>query len=328
MTDNQTLPPSQGPEYARCRLCGHIQPAHRPDAGPCLECDCTSYSTAVPSVPASRTPAALRESDEEPLSPYYEHPACGFHWHGRDGMDIPVQEDGQPVCPRCELAKVQKQLDYTQRRRDEVGAECKRRGKIKLEQAETIARLERQLDEVRSQLGAEILRAGQAEGELRRLAAVPAAEEQPFRSDVGTEFVQQLDRLDGKALDAVEADLAAEEQPDNETPTVPPAAAGLPLPALDSATTGASALDAWARDPRGRNFLAHALVGLARDGWLRRKPSNGFEPGCICTEDAWPPHCPCRADAPPVVVPHACRNCEGIDPDTCLMNPARTDDQE
>lgn len=28
----------------------------------------------------------------------------------------------------------------------------------------------------------------------------------------------------------------------------------------------------------------------------------GFEPGCICTEDAWPPHCPCRADEQPAVV--------------------------
>ncbi|NDZ63592.1 hypothetical protein [Streptomyces cyaneofuscatus] len=40
---------------------------------------------------------------EPPLSPYYSHEACGFHWHGRDGMDIPMR-DGQPVCPRCELA--------------------------------------------------------------------------------------------------------------------------------------------------------------------------------------------------------------------------------
>jgi len=37
-----------------------------------------------------------------PLSPYYSHETCGFHWHGRDGMDIPMR-DGQPVCPRCEL---------------------------------------------------------------------------------------------------------------------------------------------------------------------------------------------------------------------------------
>lgn len=46
-----------------------------------------------------------RARAERPLSPYYEHPACGFHWHGRDGMDIPVR-DGQPVCPRCELRRL------------------------------------------------------------------------------------------------------------------------------------------------------------------------------------------------------------------------------
>jgi hypothetical protein len=45
---------------------------------------------------------------EAPLSPYYQHPACGFHWHGRDGMDVPIR-DGQPVCPRCELAETQKE---------------------------------------------------------------------------------------------------------------------------------------------------------------------------------------------------------------------------
>ena len=109
---------------------------------------------------------------EAPLSPDYEHPECGFHWHGRDGMDIPIR-DGQPVCPRCELAKVEKQLAYVQRMRDEVGEECKRRGRIKLEQAERIVRLERELDGVRDQLGKEMLRADEAE--LRRVAA----EEQP-----------------------------------------------------------------------------------------------------------------------------------------------------
>jgi hypothetical protein len=49
--------------------------------------------------------AELRRMIDEdaPLSPFYEHPDCGFRWHGRDGMDIPMR-DGQPVCPRCELA--------------------------------------------------------------------------------------------------------------------------------------------------------------------------------------------------------------------------------
>lgn len=59
---------------------------------------------------------------------------------------------------------------------------------------------------------------------------------------------------------------------------VPPAADGLPLAALDSATEGADRLDAMALTPYGRNLLAHALVQLARDGWLRTEPGAGFEP--------------------------------------------------
>lgn len=44
-------------------------------------------------------------NEDAPLSPFYEHPDCGFRWHGRDGMDIPMR-DGQPVCPRCELRRM------------------------------------------------------------------------------------------------------------------------------------------------------------------------------------------------------------------------------
>ncbi len=55
-------------------------------------------------------PASVdRAAEDAPLSPFYEHPDCGFRWHGRDGMDIPMR-DGQPVCPRCELSKVEEQL--------------------------------------------------------------------------------------------------------------------------------------------------------------------------------------------------------------------------
>ncbi|MFZ4206801.1 hypothetical protein ACOZE4_18385 [Streptomyces griseoincarnatus] len=137
---------------------------------------CALCAGDVDALTEALTSAVLRRmADAGPLSPYYEHPECGFHWHGRDGMDIPMR-DGQPVCPRCELAKVQKRLDYTQRRRDEVGVECKRRGKRVLEQSERITALERQVDEVQRQLGAEILRAGQAEAELRRMADETATE--------------------------------------------------------------------------------------------------------------------------------------------------------
>ena len=59
---------------------------------------------------------------------------------------------------------------------------------------------------------------------------------------------------------------------------IPPAAAGLPAGTLEAAETGANRLDAWARTPYGRNFLAHALVQLARAGWLREEPGEGFEP--------------------------------------------------
>ncbi|WP_200309568.1 hypothetical protein, partial [Streptomyces adelaidensis] len=79
--------------------------------------------------------------------------------------------DGQPVCPRCELRRVEKLLNHRERRCTELREESLRRGKIKFEQAEKIRALEREVDEVRRQLGAEILRAGQAEDELRRLAA-------------------------------------------------------------------------------------------------------------------------------------------------------------
>jgi hypothetical protein len=114
-------------------------------------------------------PAPTDQTAETPLSPDYEHPECGFHWHGRDGMDIPMR-DGQPVCPRCELRSVEKRLAHRERRCEELRAESKRRGKKVLAQSEEIRALKREIDGVQRQLGAEILRANQAEAELRRLA--------------------------------------------------------------------------------------------------------------------------------------------------------------
>lgn len=74
--------------------------------------------------------------------------------------------DEQPETP------LEKRFRYSERRNDELRAECKRRGKINLEYAEKIERLEKQLDEVCTQLGAEILRAGQAEATLERIQRV------------------------------------------------------------------------------------------------------------------------------------------------------------
>jgi hypothetical protein len=202
---------------------------------------------------------AAREAVDAPLSPFYEHPECGFHWHGRDGMDIPLR-DGQPVCPRCELAKVQKQLDHSLRRREEVGAECKRRGRIKLEQAERIILLERELDGVRDQLGKEMLRADDAEAELRRLAAEPAAVSDRAADNTQAAGVQQM--LTRMRANAATHDLGEL----------------LRLVAV------------WAASSEGRDVLVEDLIAA------------GYR------------------------LPHACGNCEGIDPDTCLMNPGRAAD--
>ena len=80
----------------------------------------------------------------------------------------------------------------------------------------------------------------------------------------------------------------AGEQPAQDEGFVPPAAMGLPAGTLEAAEIGASALDAWARTPSGRNFLAHALVQLARTGWLRTEPGEGFRP----LDPAAPPAAP------------------------------------
>jgi len=130
---------------------------------------------AVPSAPADRA------AEDAPLSPFYEHSDCGFHWHGRDGMDIPMR-DGQPVCPRCELAAVEKRLAHVERRRIEVGEESRRRGKTVLEYGERIRALEQEIDGIQRRLGAEILRADEAEAELRRMA--DEAQQAPTDEDV------------------------------------------------------------------------------------------------------------------------------------------------
>ena len=53
---------------------------------------------------------------------------------------------------------------------------------------------------------------------------------------------------------------------------VPPAARDQPKEILDSATRGASMLDASAATKQGRNLLAHALAELRRDGFLQLEP--------------------------------------------------------
>ncbi|QQZ56883.1 hypothetical protein IFE09_27170 [Streptomyces microflavus] len=86
-------------------------------------------------------------------------------------------------------AATEKKLAALQRRRDEVGAECRRRGRRVLEQSEQILTLERTLDEVRRQLGQEILRAGEAEAALA--AAPPAPADRAAFEALAAEFIEK-----------------------------------------------------------------------------------------------------------------------------------------
>lgn len=68
-----------------------------------------------------------------------------------------------------------------------------------------------------------------------------------------------------------------------------PAAKPLPEGALRSAVSGATMLDAWAETDSGRNFLAHALVQLDRDGWLRHNRHQDPGPGTGTLQVLWLP---------------------------------------
>ena len=102
-----------------------------------------------------------------------------------------AQAEAEPETP------LEKRLRYSERRNDELREECLRRGRKLLGQSEKIIALEQQLDEVRAQLSAEILRAGQAEGELRRLAD-EAREEQEAQAHLD----QLADELPSMAVEA------------------------------------------------------------------------------------------------------------------------------
>ncbi|MER5715759.1 hypothetical protein [Streptomyces sp. NPDC002132] len=125
--------------------------------------------TALPA-PADRA-AVLREAADD-LATAFGDPmakhigALGASHLRRRAREVEAGQAGEdhPETP------LEKRLRYSERRNDELRAECKRRGKRVLEQSETIRALEREVDEVRRQLGAEILRVGQAEAGLRRMA--------------------------------------------------------------------------------------------------------------------------------------------------------------
>jgi hypothetical protein len=69
----------------------------------------TTVAWANEAVLAAEIERLSRGCGMHPDSFGYEHPDCGFHWHGRNGADVPT--DGmEPICPRCELARTQAEV--------------------------------------------------------------------------------------------------------------------------------------------------------------------------------------------------------------------------
>ncbi|MET4670774.1 hypothetical protein [Streptomyces sp. PvR018] len=118
---------------------------------------------------------AVSNSDDETLNdPWSDrHDGCGREYCV-PAAALAVARQLLGTTSEDDRAATEKKLGALQRRRDEVGAECRRRGRRVLEQSEQILALERSLDEVRRQLGQEILRAGEAEAALNAAPPAPA----------------------------------------------------------------------------------------------------------------------------------------------------------
>jgi hypothetical protein len=132
---------------------------------------CAEAALAVLPAPVDRA-AVLREAADDLATafgdPKVKHIGAIAASHLRRRARKAEAEQATESKPETPL---EKRLRYSERRNDELRTECRRRGSNVLEQSEKNRVLERQIDSIREQLGAEILRAGEAEAELRRLAA-------------------------------------------------------------------------------------------------------------------------------------------------------------
>lgn len=127
---------------------------------------------AVLPPPADRA-AVLREAAEDLATAFGDPKAKHIGAIAASHLRRRAQElEGRETDEEHPETPLEKRFRYSERRNDELRAECQRRGRTNLEYAEKIERLEKQLDEVRTQLGAEILRAGQAEATLERIREV------------------------------------------------------------------------------------------------------------------------------------------------------------
>lgn len=257
------------PETAACAECGHPKDAHTERGEPVSVCECTACpdgeewhdyqpaaSTAVP--PADR--AGLRETiaDASRATPTVwvdGHPqmeaiaAAVWEQCGRSDNGACVEDDPRNIA----VAALGAVLPSAPTRTDTRAETLLRRF--------TAEAHRRKWDYDRGLDGDGIPIKSETFTALHRL---------------GEDMRAELEKLRRLAVEAGQAGGPSRETTD--APFVPPSADGLPPGALDSASAGASMLDAWGRTPYGLNVLSHALTGLARDGWLRTEPGDGFEP--------------------------------------------------
>jgi hypothetical protein len=222
--------------------------------------------------------------------------------------------DQRAAEPEAETP-LEKRLRFSERRNDDLRAECKRRGKRVLEQSEQIIALERQLDEVRHQLGAEILRAGQAEAELRRLAGEAQQDVSPAYARLqaaaakanadaaahamrGMRAVFQLARrYDGEAIPAAEVldALGLDENANTVEARQGPTQDGTDRPDPDCERCDGSGLDPdrytkqWDGDGNLRGYRHEPCSECLPDDAVARSGQPGTDPeaefgvdGCTC----------------------------------------------
>jgi hypothetical protein len=93
------------------------------------------------------------------------------------------------LLPRLTVA-AETRLSRAERRCDELRAESLRRGKTVLEYSEKIRALEREIDGIQKQLGAEILRADQAESAVSAVA--PATDQTALRDRIAAALLARI----------------------------------------------------------------------------------------------------------------------------------------
>lgn len=179
-------------------------------------------------------------AEAQPLSPYYEHPACGFRWHGRDGLDVPLDGDGQPLCPRCETERLRAEVAETETARDAYYASEQRL-------AAELERLRADRDTAPSHL-ADGIRA--AADEIAGIDFHPKAHARAL--DLATGLVRRLRRLADEA-----------QQPETEAPDEKEQTAGAECAAWNADHPVGAPVRVWTGARKGDGILTRTRTAAS-----------------------------------------------------------------